>query len=67
LVPENFIVEESITFQKDPSVNEGVTTGRKTVKTSNSPAAPQEENVLSDAIHQGPLIFDPLPLEGEDT
>ncbi len=38
------------------------------VKTSNLPAPPQEESP-SEAICQGPLIFDPLPSqkEGEDT
>ena len=47
------------------SVNEGVGEDDKTIKTSNIPLLPVEEQP-SEAIHSGPLIFDPMPHQEED-
>jgi hypothetical protein len=65
--PEEFVAEENLYFDKEVSVNEGVESDNKTVKTSNLPA-PHEEEIPSEAICHGPLTFDPSPPpeEGED-
>ncbi len=65
--PEEFVAEENLNFDKEVSVDEGVESDDKTVKTSNLPA-PHEEEIPSVAICQGPLTFDPSPPleEGED-
>ncbi len=59
--------EENLNFDKEVSVDEGVKSDDKTVKTSNLPA-PHEEEIPSEAIRCGPLTFDPSPPpeEGED-
>ena len=64
--PEEFVAEENLNFEK-VSVDEGVNSDDKMVKTSNLPAPPKEE-IPSEAIRQGPLTFDPSPPqeEGED-
>ncbi len=64
--PEEFVAEKNLNFEK-VSVDEGVNSDNKRVKTSNLPAPPKEE-IPSEAIHRGPLIFDPSPPqeEGED-
>jgi hypothetical protein len=68
LVPEEFVVEENLNYDKEVSVNEGVSEDNKTMKTSNLPPPPAVENP-SKAIRCGPLTFDPSPPqeEGEDT
>jgi hypothetical protein len=68
LVPKGFVAEENLNYDKEVSVNEGVSEDNKTVKTSNLPCPPADENP-SEAIRHGPLTFDPLPPqeEGEDT
>jgi hypothetical protein len=65
--PEDFIAEENLNFEKEVSVNEGVESDDKTVKTSNLPIPPNDEPP-SEAIRRGPLTFDPSPPqeEGED-
>jgi hypothetical protein len=67
LVPEEFVVEENVNYQKDVSASGGVSADDKTVKTSNLPLPPQDEEP-SAVIWQGPLTFDPLSSteEGED-
>ena len=64
--PEEFVAEENLNFEK-VSVDEGFNSDDETVKTSNLPAPPKEE-IPSEAIRRGPLIFDPSPPqeEGED-
>jgi hypothetical protein len=68
LVPEEFVTEENLNYNKEVSVNEGVSEDKETMKTSNLPPPPADENP-SEAIRHGPLTFDPLPPqeEGEDT
>jgi hypothetical protein len=65
--PEEFITEENLNFDKEVSVDEGVKSDNKTVKTSNLPA-PHEEEIPSEVICRGPLTFNPSPPpeEGED-
>jgi hypothetical protein len=64
--PEEFVAEENLNLEK-VSVDEGVNSDDETVKTSNLLAPPKEE-IPSEAIRQGPLIFNPSPPqeEGED-
>jgi hypothetical protein len=68
LIPEEFITEENLNYNKEVSVDEGVSEDNETIKTSNLPPPPANENP-SEAIHRGPLAFDPSPPqeEGEDT
>ncbi len=68
LIPEEFVAEENLNYDKEVSVDEGVSEDNKTIKTSNLPPPPADENP-SEAIHHGPLTFDPLPPqeEGKDT
>ncbi len=68
LVPEELVVEENLNYNKEVSVNEGVSEDNETIKTSNLPPPPADENP-SKAICRGPLTFDPMPPqeEGEDT
>jgi len=54
--PEEFVAEENLNFDKEVSVNEGVESDDKTVKTSNLPA-PHEEEIPSEAICCGPLTL----------
>jgi hypothetical protein len=67
LVPEEFVAEENLNYDKHMSVDEGVESDDETVKTSNLPA-PHDDELLSKAIRRGPLTFDPSPSseEGED-
>jgi hypothetical protein len=46
LVPEEFVTKESVNYQKDLSVDEGVSSEDKTVKISILPAPPQEESLF---------------------
>jgi hypothetical protein len=68
LVPEEFVVEENVNYNKEVSVNEGVSEDDETIKTSNLPPPPADKNP-SEAIRRGPLTFNPSPPqeEGEDT
>ena len=68
LVPEEFVMEENLNYDKEVSANEGVSKDNETIKTSNLPPPPANENP-SEVIRCGPLTFDPLPSqeEGEDT
>jgi len=60
LVPEEFVAEENLNYDKNMSVNEGVESNDETVITSNLPAPPDDE-LPSKAIRRGPLTFDPSP------
>ncbi len=68
LVPEEFVAEENLNYNKEVSVNEGVSEDNETIKTSNLPPPPADKNP-SEAIHRSPLTFDPSPPQevGEDT
>jgi hypothetical protein len=68
IVPEEFVAEENLNYDKEVSVDEGVSEDNETIKTSNLPPPPADKNP-SEAIRRGPLTFDPLPSqeEGEDT
>jgi hypothetical protein len=68
LVPEEFVTEENLNYNKEVSVDEGVSEDNKTIKTSNLPSPPADGNP-SEAICRCSLTFDPLPPqeEGEDT
>jgi hypothetical protein len=68
LVLEEFVMEENLNYNKEVSVNEGVSEDTKTMKMSNLPPPPADENP-SKAICRSPLTFDPSPPqeEGKDT
>jgi hypothetical protein len=68
LVPEEFVVEENLNYNKEVSVDEGVSEDDETIETSNLPPPPVDKKP-SKAIRRGPLTFDPLPPQekGEDT
>jgi hypothetical protein len=68
LVPEEFVTEENLNNNKEVSVDEGVSEDGETMKMSNLPPPPADENP-SEAIRRGPLTFDPSPPqeESEDT
>ncbi len=68
LVSEEFVAEENLNYDKEVSVDEGVSEDNKTMKTPNLPPPPVDENPY-EAIRCSPLTFDPLPPqeEGEDT
>jgi hypothetical protein len=67
LVPEEFVAEENLNYDTNMSVDEGINSDDKTVKTSNLPPHP-DDDPPSQAIRRGPLTFDPSPptKEGED-
>jgi hypothetical protein len=65
--PAEIVAEETLNYkEKETSEDEGVTEDNETIKTSNvlSPAASEEPP--SEALHNGPLTFDPRPQEEED-
>jgi hypothetical protein len=62
LVPEEFVAEENLNYDKEVSVDEGVSEDDETMKTSNLPPPPADKNP-SNAIRHGPLIFDPSPAQ----
>jgi hypothetical protein len=68
LVPEEFVMEENLNYDKEVSANEGVSKDNETIKTSNLPPPPADKNP-SEAIRRRYLTFDPSPRqeEGEDT
>jgi hypothetical protein len=43
LAPEEFVIEEKVNYCKDVSASEGVNTDDETIKTSNLPLPPQDE------------------------
>ncbi len=59
LVPEEFVAEENVNYQKEVSASEGANADDRTVKMANSPSPQQEEP--SKVTRQGPLTFDPSP------
>ncbi len=67
LVPEEFVAEENLNYDKNMSVDEGVESDDETVKMTNLPPPP-DDDLPSQAIRRGPLTFDPSPPteEGED-
>jgi hypothetical protein len=69
IVPEEFVVEENLNYNKEALVDEGVTDDDKTIRTFNLPPPPPADESPSDTIRRGPLTFDPFPRqeEGEDT
>jgi hypothetical protein len=69
IVPEEFVMEENLNYNKEASVDEGVTEDNKTIRTLNLPPPPPADKSPSKNIRRGPLTFDPLPHqeEGEDT
>jgi hypothetical protein len=69
IVPEEFVPEENLNYNKEPLVDEGVTEDNKTIRTLNLPPPPPADESPSETIRHGPLTFDPLPQheEGEDT
>jgi hypothetical protein len=68
IVPEEFVAEENLNYDKEVSVDEGASEDDKTVKTSNLPSPPVNESP-SGVIRRAPLTFNPSPSqeEGEDT
>ena len=69
IVPEEFVAEENLNYDKEALVNDGVTEDDKTIRTLNLPPPQPMDKSPSETIHHGPLTFDPLPHqeEGEDT
>jgi hypothetical protein len=65
LIPEEFVAEENLNYNKEVSVDDGVSEDNKTIKTSNLPPPPVDKNP-SKAICHGPLTFDPSPPQEED-
>jgi hypothetical protein len=68
IVPKEFVAEENLNYDKEVSVNEGVSEDDEMIKMSNLLSPPANESP-SKVIHCGPLTFDPSPHqeEGEDT
>ena len=65
-VPKEFVAEENLNYNKEVSVNGGVTEDDKMIKMSNLPPPPADEPP-TEAICRGPLTFDPtLPQEEEE-
>ncbi len=69
IVPEEFVVEENLNYDKEGLVNEGVMENNETIRMLNLPPPPNADESSSETICHGPLTFDPLPHqeEGEDT
>ncbi len=57
LVPEEFVAEKNLNYDKEVSANEGVSEDDKTMTMSNLPPPPVDKNP-SKAIRHGPLTFD---------
>jgi hypothetical protein len=68
IVLEKFVAEENLNYNKEVTVNEGVSEDDETIKTSNLPSPPADESP-SEVIRRGPLTFNPSPHQeqGEDT
>ncbi len=67
LVPEEFVTEENVNYQKDVSASEGANADNRTVKMANLLLPPRQEEPMK-VTQQGPLTFDPSPStkEAED-
>ncbi len=65
LVPEKFVVEENLNFDKEMAVDEGVTEDNKKITTSKVPS-PAADELPTEAIRRRPLTFDPTPQREED-
>jgi len=65
LVPEEFVAEESLNYDKNMSVNEGVNSDDETVKTSNLPPPPDDDPPSPSTLHlqprRGRTSTSPLP------
>jgi hypothetical protein len=61
IVPEEFVVEENLNYNKEALVDEGVTEDDKTIRMSNLPPPPPADKSPSETIRNSPLTFDPLP------
>jgi hypothetical protein len=59
LVPEEFVAEENVNYQKNVSASEGANADDRTVKTAILPLPQQQEP--SKVTRQGPLTFDSSP------
>jgi hypothetical protein len=68
IIPEEFLAEENLNYDKEVSVNEGVLEDDETIRTSDLPPPPADENP-SKVIRRVPLTFDTSPSqeEGGDT
>jgi hypothetical protein len=68
IVPEEFVEEENLNYDKEVSVDEGVSVDDETIKMSNLPSPPADESP-SEVICRGPLTFNPSPHQeqGKDT
>jgi hypothetical protein len=65
--PEEFIAEENLNYKEnETSEDEGVSKDNNTIKTWNVPSPATAEEPPSEAIHSGPLTFDPRPLAEEE-
>jgi hypothetical protein len=64
IVPEEFVAEENLNYDKEVSVDEGVSENDETIKTSNLPSPPADESP-SEVIRRSPLTFDPSPHQEE--
>jgi hypothetical protein len=58
IVPEEFVAEENLNYDKEVSVDEGVSEDDETIKTSNLPPPPADKNPY-EVIRHGLLTFDP--------
>ena len=61
LIPEEFVAEENLNYEKVASVNEGVMEDDETIEMPNLPAPTAKETPLEEAIHNRSLTFDPTP------
>jgi hypothetical protein len=64
LVPEEFVEEENVNYQKDVSASEGANLNDRMVKTANLLSPPLQEEP-SRVPRQRPLTFDPSPPTNE--
>jgi hypothetical protein len=69
IVPEEFVAEENLNYDKEALFDEGVMEDDKTFRTLNLPPPPPADKSPSETICHSPLTFDPLPHqeEGENT
>jgi hypothetical protein len=68
IVLEELVAEENLNYNKEVSVDEGVSEEDKTMKRSNLPSPPADESPC-EVIRRGPLTFNPSPPQekSEDT
>jgi len=65
LIPEEFVAEEDLHRGEKKSVD-AANKDDDTVRTSNLPPPPVEENPSDESIRRGPLTFDPNPPEAKE-